>query len=61
MSRIGFNLRLISLGRMQEAIKQATSLDEITRLEKILRSGNLPENWQSGGAGAGGDAEMEEE
>ncbi|RUS20028.1 U2 small nuclear ribonucleo protein A, partial [Jimgerdemannia flammicorona] len=49
--------------KIREAIKQATSLDEITRLEKILRSGHLPDNWQSGGVstGGGGDVEMEED
>jgi len=39
--------------RLQEMIKRATSLDEITRLETMLREGRMP-------AGVHADDEMEE-
>jgi len=51
--------------RIKEAIKNTTSLDEISRLERILKSGNLPEatstNGGTNGVAARNGEEMDED
>lgn len=38
----GTGLTPAEVEKIKEAIRKATSLDEITRLERLLRSGRLP-------------------
>ncbi|CAG8627937.1 888_t:CDS:2, partial [Paraglomus occultum] len=47
--------------KIREAIKNAKTLDEVARLEKLLQSGQIPLSQNDDGGGGGGGSNEEEE